>query len=312
MKRITKELIDEFYKLLSPCRICPRECKVDRLKGEIGNCKAGLKVKISSYHQHFGEEPPLVGRNGSGTIFFTHCNLHCIYCQNYDISQLAMGRETTLEELAQMMLKLQNLGCHNINFVTPTPWVPQIVKALAIAKEHGLSVPTVYNCGGYESVETLKLLEGIIDIYMPDIKYANNEYAEKYSQAPNYWDVVRPALKEMHRQVGDLVVENGVAKRGLLIRHLVLPDNIAGSRKCFEFISEKLSKNTVVNVMAQYHPTFKANRFPEINRRITAKEYRQSLEELEKFGLDQGFKQTIDTIFRILVPEWTDNLKDTK
>jgi len=311
-KKITKELINEFRKLLSPCRICPRQCKVDRLKGELGNCKAGLTVKVSSYHQHFGEEPPLVGRHGSGTIFFTHCNLHCIFCQNYEISQLGLGRETTLEQLAQMMLRLQELGCHNINFVTPTPWAPQIVEALSIAQQKGLSVPLVYNCGGYESVETLKLLEGIVDIYMPDIKYANNVYAEKYSSAPQYWDVVKAALKEMHRQVGDLVVKNGVATKGLLIRHLVLPNNIAGSKKCFEFIRRELSENTVVNPMAQYYPTFKASRFPEIDRRITTREYREALEELEKHGLDKGFKQTIDTIARIIIPEWTDNLRDTK
>jgi putative pyruvate formate lyase activating enzyme len=311
MRKITKELIDEFYNLLSPCRICPRECKVDRLKREVGNCKAGLEVKISSYHQHFGEEPPLVGKHGSGTIFFTHCNLHCVYCQNYEISQLGMGRQVILEELARMMLRLQNLGCHNINFVTPTPWVPQIIKALIIAQEKGLNIPIVYNCGGYESVETLKLLEGIVDIYMPDIKYADNECAEKYSGVQEYWDVVRPALKEMHSQVGDLVVENGIAKKGLLIRHLVLPNNITGSKKCFEFISQELSKNTVVNPMAQYYPTFKADQSQEINRRITAQEYQQVLADLEKYGLDKGFKQTIDTIFRSVVPEWTDNLKDT-
>lgn len=308
MKKITKELIEEFYNLLSPCRICPRACKVKRLEGEIGNCSAGIKVKTSSFHQHFGEEPPLVGRHGSGTIFFTNCNLHCVFCQNYQISQLGMGQETTLEELGEMMLKLQDLGCHNINFVTPTPWVPQIVKALAIAQDKGLDIPIVYNCGGYESLETLKLLEGVIDIYMPDIKYADNRHAEKYSIVQNYWDGVRPALKEMYRQVGDLKVENGIAQRGLLLRHLVLPNNIAGSRGCFEFISQHLSGHTVVNVMAQYYPTYKAGQFPEINRRITTKEYRYALTELERCGLDEGFRQTIDTIFRVNVPEWTDDL----
>ena len=212
MKKITEDLVKQFYKLLAPCRVCPRECGVDRLHGEIGNCRAGLDVKVSSYHQHFGEEPPLVGRYGSGTIFLTHCNLHCVYCQNYEISQLGLGREVTLEELAQMMLKLQGLGCHNINFVTPTPWVPQLVEALAIAQDKGLNIPIVYNCGGYESVETLGLLKGIIDIYMPDIKYARNSHALKYSAVEDYWDVVQPALREMHRQVGDLIVEKGIAK----------------------------------------------------------------------------------------------------
>jgi putative pyruvate formate lyase activating enzyme len=239
MKKIAKGLIKKFYGLLAPCRLCPRECGVDRLSGEIGNCRAGLKVKVSSFHQHFGEEPPLVGRHGSGTIFLTHCNLHCVYCQNYEISQLGLGTETSLEDLGQMMLTLQERGCHNINFVTPTPWVPQLVEALAIAQEQGLDIPIVYNCGGYESVETLKLLEGIIDIYMPDIKYADNENACKYSASSDYWDVVRPALKEMYRQVGDLIVEKGIAQRGLLIRHLVLPNRIAGSMKCFSFIKHE-------------------------------------------------------------------------
>jgi len=311
MKIITKKLIDEFYGLLAPCRLCPRECGVDRLNGEMGNCGAGVDLEVSSYHQHFGEEPPLVGRHGSGTIFLTHCNLHCVFCQNYEISQLGMGRKTTIEGLAEMMLRLQERGCHNINFVTPTPWVPQIVAALAFAQDRGLVLPIVYNCGGYESVETLRMLEGIVDIYMPDIKYANNEIAGKYSCAENYWDIVRPALKEMHRQVGDLRVRDGVALKGLLVRHLVLPNDKAGSRQCFEFIGENLSHSTVVNVMAQYYPTHKAGQYSEINRRITTQEYREAIKELQKLGLDAGFRQTMDTIFRTIVPEWTDDLKDT-
>lgn len=311
MKKITKNLINKFYEMLAPCRVCPRECGVDRLNGETGNCRAGLEVRVSSYHQHFGEEPPLVGQHGSGTIFLTHCNLHCVYCQNHEISQLGLGTDTTLEDLAQMMLKLQGLGCHNINFVTPTPWVPQLVQALAIAQEQGLDVPIVYNCGGYESVETLRLLEGIVDIYMPDIKYGGNDNARKYSAVGDYWDLVRPALKEMHRQVGDLVVEKGIAQRGLLIRHLVLPNRIADSMQCFGFIKRELSANTAVNVMAQYYPTFKAGQHLEINRRITTQEYREALAELERMGLDTGFRQTIDTLFRNIVPEWTDDLKDT-
>lgn len=310
MRKITEDLVKKFYKLLVPCRVCPRECGVDRLSGEIGNCGAGSEVKVSSFHQHFGEEPPLVGRHGSGTIFFTHCNLHCVFCQNHEISQLGIGTETSLDKLAQMMLRLQELGCHNINFVTPTPWVPQIVAALAIAQEQGLDIPIVYNCGGYESIETLRLLDGIIDIYMPDIKYAYNKHARKYSAVGNYWDVVRPALQEMHRQVGDLVVDKGIARRGLLIRHLVLPNGLAGSKECFEFISRDLSKNTTVNVMAQYYPTFKASEYPDINRRITTREYREVLEELQRAGLESGFRQTIDTLFRTIVPEWTDDLKD--
>lgn len=310
MKTIPRNLIKKFYELLAPCRLCPRECGVDRRHGEVGSCGAGLVPEVSSFHQHFGEEPPLVGRHGSGTIFLTHCNLHCVYCQNYEISQLGMGRKTTLEELARMMLRLQELGCHNINFVTPTPWVPQLVAGLAIARGQGLSLPVVYNCGGYESVATLKLLEGIVDIYMPDIKYADNTLAGRYSAAGDYWDVVRPALREMYRQVGDLVVDKGIARRGLLIRHLVLPKDIAGTRKCVEFIGRELSRNTVVNLMAQYYPTFQADRHPDLNRRITTEEYRQALGALRALGLDEGFRQTMDTIFREIVPEWTDDLKE--
>jgi putative pyruvate formate lyase activating enzyme len=309
-ERITKENIDRLYTLLSPCRVCPRECGVDRLNGEKGSCNAGLDLVISSFHQHFGEEPPLVGQHGSGTIFFTHCNLHCVFCQNHQISQLGMGQQSTIEECAHMMLRLKELGCHNINFVTPTPWVPQIIKALALAQERGLNLPIVYNCGGYESLETLKLLNGIIDIYMPDIKYADDSFAEKYSDASNYWNVVTMALKEMHRQVGDLEVAHGIANRGLLIRHLVLPDDIAGSRHCFEWIRKELSPNTVVNVMAQYYPTFHAHKYPKMNRRITPREYQQALRDLEALGLDEGFRQTMDTITRRIVPEWTDDLKD--
>lgn len=232
-----------------------------------------------------------MGRFGSGTIFFTHCNLHCVYCQNYDISQLGLGREISIEMLAHMMLDLQELGCHNINLVTPTPWVPQIVDALSVAQENQLHIPIVYNCGGYESVQTLKLLEGVIDIYMPDIKYGNNEKGEKYSKVQNYWDVVRQALKEMHRQVGDLVIENSIAKKGLLIRHLVLPNNLTDSKKCLEFIANEISKNSFVNVMEQYYPAHRANEYPELNRRISPEEYHCAIRELYQLGLsDYGSK----------------------
>ncbi len=285
MKTITNELIAELDSLLQSCKLCPRECRVDRTRGEIGNCRAGLRPRVASYHQHFGEEFCLVGRYGSGTIFFSHCNLHCVYCQNYDISQHGLGREVSTEVLAQMMIDLQELGCHNINLVTPTPWIPQIVEALAMAQDRGLNLPVVYNCGGYESRETLKLLEGIIDIYMPDIKYGNNENGKKYSKVPDYWDIVKQALKEMHRQVGDLVIENGIAKRGLLIRHLVLPDNLADSAKCLEFIAHEISKNSFINVMDQYHPTYRAGEYPELNRRITPEEYRRVIRVLDQFGL---------------------------
>jgi putative pyruvate formate lyase activating enzyme len=287
-KRITEKLTDDLYDLLAPCRICPRECGVDRKNGEVGSCKAGLKLKISSYHQHFGEEAPLVGRYGSGTIFFSHCNMHCVYCQNYEISQLGIGGLVSEETLAGIMIQLQDRGCPNINLVTPTPWVPQIVKALGIACEKGLIIPVVYNCGGYESLNTLKMLDGIIDIYMPDLKYADDDHALKYSDAPGYWGAATAALIEMHCQVGDLVVENGIARKGLLIRHLVLPNNIAGSEKCFNFIMQKLSAGACVNVMAQYHPEHDAHKYPEIDRYLKPSEFQQAIACLRSAGLKEN------------------------
>lgn len=253
---------DVLKKMLEECRLCPNECAVNRVDGETGNCNSTDEVIISSYGPHFGEEPELVGLYGSGTIFFTNCNLSCIYCQNYDISQLGVGKKVSIEELSDIMISLQRRGCHNINFVTPTHFVPQIVQALIIAIEKGLELPLVYNCGGYESVETLKQLENIIDIYMPDIKYSDNEVASRLSGIKNYWNVVRAAVKEMHRQVGDLHIDRkGIAKRGLLIRHLVLPDNLAGSEKVLDFVADEISKNTYINIMDQYHPDYKANEY---------------------------------------------------
>jgi len=272
-------------KLLENCQVCPRKCGVNRLKGEKGFCKLGAKAMVSSHHPHFGEESCLVGRRGSGTIFFTHCNLACVYCQNYDISQLGVGAEVDAEELAQMMIELQNFECHNINFVTPTSQVSQILEALPVAIEKGLKIPLVYNTNGYDSVETLKLLDGIIDIYMPDAKYADNEVAQKYSSAPDYFDRMKKAICEMHRQVGDLIIENGIAKRGLLIRHLVLPNGLAGTQKVIEFLAREISPNTFVNIMDQYRPCWKANQYPEIARPITAYEYQEAREIAKRAGL---------------------------
>jgi len=285
-KKELKKRIEEAYKILEECRLCPRECGVNRLKGEKGFCKSGALPTISSSGPHFGEEPPLVGTHGSGTIFLTWCNLCCIYCQNYTISHLGEGREISLEEFASQMLSLQKRGCHNINFVTPTHFVSQILAALEIAIEKGLNIPLVYNTGGYDQIETLKLLDGIFDIYMPDIKYSDSVIAEKYSSgASDYPEVVKKALKEMHRQVGDLVIENGIAQRGLLIRHLVLPNNLAGTKEAMRFIANGLSKNSYVNVMAQYHPEYKAYQYPLINRPPTAEEYRKALEMAKREGL---------------------------
>lgn len=287
-----KDRAEQLLELQKECRICPRECLAQRHNGEFGDCHSTDKIIVSSIGPHFGEEPPLVGTNGSGTIFFTNCSLSCEFCQNYDISHLGLGSIISTAELAQAMLKLQNQGCHNINLVTPTHFTPQILSALVIAVEKGLEVPLVYNCGGYESVETLNLLNGIIDIYMPDIKYSNNQMAEKYSNAPNYWKVVTSAVKEMHRQVGDLKIsKRGIAQRGLLIRHLVLPNNVAGSEKVLEFVANEISENSYINIMDQYHPAYQAFRYQDINRRITSDEYFQIILYAERLGLHCGFNE---------------------
>ena len=283
--------IKELYAMLSDCELCPRRCGVNRLKGEKGFCRSSARVKVASAHPHFGEEEVLVGTHGSGTIFLSNCNLGCVFCQNYDISHLGVGYEVSEAELAEMMLELQRLGCHNINFVTPTHFTPQIVAAIKIAAERGLRVPIVYNCGGYESVQTLRLLDGIIDIYMPDIKYSRSESAEKYSKARDYFEVCKSAVREMHRQVGDLVTdERGIAVRGLLIRHLVMPNDVAGSEEILRFVAE-LSKNTYINIMFQYRPMFKAYEYEEINRTVKISEYRKVVETAVKLGLWRGFER---------------------
>ena len=282
----TTTRLAEAYKLLSPCRLCPRNCKVMRLEGQTGFCGIGREAVISSYGPHFGEERPLVGRHGSGTIFFAGCNLGCLFCQNYDISHLRSGEEVSTEYIASIMLALEERGCHNVNFVTPTHVSPQIMEATRTARKKGLSVPTVYNCGGYESVETLKLLEGTIDIYMPDAKYAHPRWAKKFSTAGDYPEVMKAALKEMHRQVGDLVIEDGVAVRGLLVRHLVMPNNVAGSREVIDFIAGEISPNTYINIMDQYYPCYKAGEFfGEIDRRITREEFNDACTYAREKGL---------------------------
>ena len=277
------------YEMLKSCNLCARNCGVNRLEDEKGFCNSGSRIMVSSAEPHFGEEPPLVGRYGSGTIFFTNCNLRCVLCQNYYISQLGEGQEIESEQLAGIMLELQKAGCHNINFVSPTHYIPQILDSLLIAVKSGLRIPLVHNCGGYESIESLKLLDGVFDIYMPDIKYGDNDMGEKYSNAPNYFDVVTAAVSEMHRQVGDLGInQEGIAERGLLIRHLVLPGNLAGTEKVVEFVS-RLSKNTYINIMAQYRPQNKASDYPELNRMISSEEFMNAISLAEKAGLRRGF-----------------------
>lgn len=285
-----KERSEELINILSSCTLCPHRCKINRTKGEVEICRSTDEVIISSVGAHFGEEPPLVGINGSGTIFFTNCNLSCEYCQNYSISHLGEGRVISISDLAECMLHLQKSGCHNINLVTPTHYVPQIVNALVQATAKGLELPIIYNCGGYDSVDTIKLLNDIVDIYMPDIKYSDNNMAHKFSGASDYWEAVRTALKEMYRQVGDLHIKrSGIANTGLLIRHLILPNNIAGSKKVLDFIAEKLSLDTYVNIMDQFRPAYLADNHPEINRKINDDEFQEIIHYAKKIGLYRGF-----------------------
>ncbi|RDV84745.1 radical SAM protein [Ammonifex thiophilus] len=278
--------IAEGFRRLQACNLCPRRCGVNRLQGERGICRAGREVVVSSYGPHFGEEAPLVGLFGSGTIFFTYCPLKCVYCQNYEISQLGEGSPISIRELSRIMLRLQARGCHNINLVTPTHFVPHILAALYRASKRGLALPIVYNTSGYESLETLALLDGIVDIYMPDFKYADARAAAKYSGVRDYPEVAKAALKEMQRQVGDLEIdERGLAVRGLLVRHLVLPENLAGTEEVMEFLAREVSPRCFVNVMAQYYPAYRAHEFPPLNRRITSQEYRAAVEAASKRGL---------------------------
>ena len=276
--------------MLADCTLCPRCCHANRLAGEIGKCRTAGEALVSSIGPHYGEEPELVGFGGSGTIFFTNCNLWCLFCQNYEISHLRRGQPISTDALAKHMLQLQSRGCSNINLVTPTHVVPQIIAALDLAAEGGLDIPLVYNCGGYESVDTLRWLVGIVDIYMPDIKYSSDAHARRYSGVKDYWQKVRPAVKEMYRQVGDLRVNRyGIAEQGLLVRHLVLPNDLAGSEQVLRFIAEEISTESYVNVMNQYRPAFKAHRLPELGRRVLPEEYRSVIRKARELGLHRGF-----------------------
>lgn len=286
---ILSERVKELYSFYENCRICPRDCRVNRLEGQTGKCQAASKVKISSAVPHFGEEAPLVGRYGSGTIFFSNCGLRCVYCQNYTISIDGEGVEISDERLAESMLKIQKFGCHNVNLVTPTYYIPNIVSALQKAIPKGLRIPLVYNTGGYEKLETLQLLDGIVDIYMPDCKYMDPQMAAKYSsEAYNYPYYAKIALKEMFRQVGDLKVEGkGIAVRGLIIRHLVLPNRVAGTEEFLKFVANNLSKTTYLNIMRQYRPEHKAKEYPKIARRLDRNEYTEALRWARKYGLNR-------------------------
>ena len=281
--------IGELDACINPCVLCPRQCRADRAVGELGYCKAPYNIYISSAFPHFGEESPLVGMHGSGTIFLAHCNLKCIFCQNYDISIYGDGYPCSHGQLATLMMELQARGCHNINFVTPTHYVPHLIKALSMAIDMGLSVPIVYNCGGYESLEVIRLLDGIVDIYMPDIKFLDPTLSRRFCMAEEYPEVVKSVIREMHRQVGDLFINTrGIATRGLLIRHLVMPSYGEDTKHILRFIREEISQDAFVNIMAQYHPCNRAEDYPEIARRISRMEYSEALDYARDLGLSRA------------------------
>jgi putative pyruvate formate lyase activating enzyme len=287
-----KNRIEKAYALLEGCAVCPRKCGVNRLKGEKGFCGVGENPKVASYNVHYGEEPPISGTRGSGTIFFSGCNLRCIYCQNFPISQMRHGKEITIQKLAEAMLDLQSKGCHNVNLVTPSHFVPQILNALSFAWEKGFDLPLVYNTSGYDSGDSLELLDGIIDIYLPDMRYSDNRKASKLSSVEDYVEVNRKAVKEMYRQVGNLMSdEQGIAKRGLIIRHLILPYDLAGSEETFRFIKEEISPDTYVSLMGQYFPSFKAGECVSISRKITPPEFEAAMESFFESGLSRGWMQ---------------------
>lgn len=290
--------------MLERCTICPHICGIDRAK-QAGRCKSTNKIKIALYSTHNFEEPCISGEKGSGTIFFSNCNMNCIYCQNYEISQQEKGKEITIEELAEIMLKQQEKGVENINLVTPTSYALHIIEAIKIAKNKGLQIPIVYNTNGYESIETLKLLEGYIDIYLPDLKYYYNELGQKYSNVNNYFEIATKAIQEMYRQVGAPELdENGIMQKGLMIRHLVLPNNIENSKKVLSWIKENIDENVYVSIMAQYFPTYKAKNVDELARKLTKQEYEEIENYLYDLDLENGYIQELGEHEEEYVPKW--------
>ena len=295
-------MIEDYLKM---CTLCPHECKVNRLESNTGRCKAGKNVKLGLTQVHKFEEPCISGESGSGTVFFSGCNLSCVFCQNYNISQEYKGREICIEELAQEFLNLQEKNVYNINLVTGFMYVPQIIEAIKIAREKGLNIPIVYNTSGYESVETLKLLEGYVDIYLPDFKYFYNELGEEYSKVKNYFEVVTEAIKEMKRQQPENVFdENGIMKKGMIIRHLVLPNHIRNSKRVLKYIKDNFGKDTLISVMAQYFPSNIADKYENINRKLNEEEYNSILEYLEILGLENGFIQDLEDEEEKYVPDF--------
>ena len=295
-KGLLHSRVEEAYERLAACDLCPRECGVNRLKGELGYCRSGALTKVASWNVHRGEEPPISGERGSGTIFFSNCTAHCLFCQNYPISQLGVGREVSAEQLAGMMLELQRLGCHNINLVTPTHFVPQFLAALEVAASRGLRIPILYNTSGYDRTETLRLLEGVIDIYLPDAKYADDAVARRLSGFKEYVSHNRAALLEMRRQVGcDLLLNGqGIATRGMIIRHLVLPHGLSQTSEVLRWIAENLSRKVHISLMSQYFPAHKAVGDAELGRRLAPEEYEAALAAFEAAGLENGWQQPLE------------------
>lgn len=295
-------------KRLEECRLCPHNCGVNRLKGEIGRCKSSANVKVALASLHYFEEPCISGKNGSGIVFFTNCNLACKYCQNYEISQMQKGKEITVEHLAEIFIKQQKRGANNINLVTPTSYVYQIIEALDIAKKNGLNIPIIYNTNGYEKKETIELLKGYIDVYLPDLKYYNNEIAKKYSGIDNYFEIATTAIKEMYKQVGHAIFnEDGLIQKGVIIRHLVLPNHILNTKHILKWIKENMPNDVYVSVMAQYFPTYKAKEDELINRKLTCKEYKQIEQYLYSLNLENGYIQELGEHEEEYVPEFNFN-----
>ena len=290
---------------LIECNVCPHKCKVNRLEGKLGRCKCNDKIKIALVSTHMYEEPCISGMNGSGTIFFSNCNLSCKFCQNYEISQLGKGHEITIEELASIMVKQQEAGVHNINLVTPTMYAYQIIEAIKIARKNGLNIPIIYNSNGYENVETIKALKGYIDVYLPDLKYYSNEIAVKYSKAPNYFEIVSKAILEMISQVGEPIFdEDGMIKKGVMIRHLVLPNHIQNSKNVLKWIKENIPEEIYIDVMAQYFPTYKAKEDELINRKLTKREYKEIENYFYLLDLKNGYMQELGEHEEEYVPKW--------
>lgn len=290
---------------LIECNVCPHKCKVNRLEGKSGRCKCNDKIKIALVSTHMYEEPCISGTNGSGTIFFSNCNLSCKFCQNYEISQLGKGYEITIEELASIMVKQQEAGVHNINLVTPTMYAYQIIEAIKIARKNGLNIPIIYNSNGYENVETIKDLKGYIDVYLPDLKYYSNEIAVKYSKAPNYFEIASKAILEMVSQVGEPIFdEDGMIKKGVMIRHLVLPNHIQNSKNILKWIKENIPEEIYVDVMAQYFPTYKAKEDDLINRKLTKREYKEIENYFYLLNFENGYIQELGEHEEEYVPKW--------